>query len=194
MRPGDGIIHTWLNRMLLPDQVGTGADSHTRFPLGISFPGGSGVVAFAAAWQVYAGGFIEVLVGAGFLGAFVFTLYSLSAATANDHVTSGQRVQVAGALLITYGAGAVIGPIAAAQFMSHLGPQGLFFYIALIELVLCSFSILTRKRRVGSADKRKPFVVVPSNQATSSQLYVSAHDDNPDTVTSIDKTSIDKAD
>ena len=42
LRPGDGIIHSWLNRMLLPDQVGTGGDSHTRFPLGISFPAGSG--------------------------------------------------------------------------------------------------------------------------------------------------------
>ena len=50
--PGDGIIHSWMNRMLLPDQVGTGADSHTRFPLGISFPGGSGLVAFAAALGV----------------------------------------------------------------------------------------------------------------------------------------------
>ena len=49
LRPGDGIIHSWLNRMLLPDTVGTGGDSHTRFPLGISFPGGSGMVAFAAA-------------------------------------------------------------------------------------------------------------------------------------------------
>ncbi len=49
LHPGDGIIHSWLNRMLLPDTVGTGGDSHTRFPLGISFPGGSGVVAFAAA-------------------------------------------------------------------------------------------------------------------------------------------------
>ena len=48
-RPGDGIIHSWLNRMLLPDTVGTGGDSHTRFPLGISFPAGSGLVAFAAA-------------------------------------------------------------------------------------------------------------------------------------------------
>ena len=48
LRPGDGIIHSWMNRMLLPDQVGTGADSHTRFPLGISFPAGSGMVAFAA--------------------------------------------------------------------------------------------------------------------------------------------------
>jgi aconitate hydratase 2/2-methylisocitrate dehydratase len=48
LHPGDGIIHSWLNRMLLPDTVGTGADSHTRFPIGISFPGGSGIVAFAA--------------------------------------------------------------------------------------------------------------------------------------------------
>jgi aconitate hydratase 2/2-methylisocitrate dehydratase len=52
LRPGDGIIHSWLNRMLLPDQVGTGSDSHTRFPLGISFPAGSGLVAFAAALGV----------------------------------------------------------------------------------------------------------------------------------------------
>jgi len=49
LKPGDGIIHSWMNRMLLPDQVGTGGDSHTRFPLGISFPAGSGLVAFAAA-------------------------------------------------------------------------------------------------------------------------------------------------
>ncbi len=52
LRPGDGIIHSWLNRMLLPDTVGTGGDSHTRFPLGISFPAGSGAVAFAAATGV----------------------------------------------------------------------------------------------------------------------------------------------
>ncbi|ABK99305.1 bifunctional aconitate hydratase 2/2-methylisocitrate dehydratase [Pelobacter propionicus] len=49
LRPGDGVIHSWLNRLLLPDRVGTGGDSHTRFPLGISFPAGSGLVAFAAA-------------------------------------------------------------------------------------------------------------------------------------------------
>ena len=52
LRPGDGIIHSWLNRMLLPDTVGTGGDSHTRFPMGISFPAGSGLVAFAAALGV----------------------------------------------------------------------------------------------------------------------------------------------
>ncbi len=52
LRPGDGIIHSWLNRMLLPDTAGTGGDSHTRFPMGISFPAGSGLVAFAAATGV----------------------------------------------------------------------------------------------------------------------------------------------
>ncbi len=52
LRPGDGIIHSWMNRMLLPDAVGTGGDSHTRFPIGISFPAGSGLVAFAAATGV----------------------------------------------------------------------------------------------------------------------------------------------
>ena len=52
LRPGDGVIHSWLNRFLLPDTVGTGADSHTRFPIGISFPAGSGLVAFAAATGV----------------------------------------------------------------------------------------------------------------------------------------------
>ena len=49
LRPGDGVIHSWLNRLILPDTVGTGGDSHTRFPIGISFPAGSGLVAFAAA-------------------------------------------------------------------------------------------------------------------------------------------------
>eukprot|EP00976_Prorocentrum_cordatum_P063466 1177096-Prorocentrum_minimum.AAC.2 len=48
LKPGDGVIHSWLNRMLLPDTVGTGGDSHTRFPIGISFPAGSGLVAFGA--------------------------------------------------------------------------------------------------------------------------------------------------
>jgi hypothetical protein len=52
LRPGDGVIHSWLNRLLLPDTVGTGGDSHTRFPIGISFPAGSGLVAFGAATGV----------------------------------------------------------------------------------------------------------------------------------------------
>ena len=49
LKPGDGVIHSWLNRLLLPDSMGTGGDSHTRFPIGLSFPAGSGLVAFAAA-------------------------------------------------------------------------------------------------------------------------------------------------
>lgn len=52
LKPGDGVIHSWLNRMLIPDTVGTGGDSHTRFPIGISFPAGSGLVAFAAAMGI----------------------------------------------------------------------------------------------------------------------------------------------
>ncbi len=48
LKPGDGVIHSWLNRFVLPDTVGTGGDSHTRFPIGISFPAGSGLVVFAA--------------------------------------------------------------------------------------------------------------------------------------------------
>lgn len=172
-----------MSGLVLQWPVGILSDRIGRGPLLVYIPL---IVALAAAWQVYAEGFMAVLVGAGFLGAFVFTLYSLSAATANDRVGTGQRVQVAGALLITYGAGAVLGPVIAGQFMSFLGPQGLFFYIALIELVLCGFSILTRKQRVGSPDKRKPYVMVPSNQSTSGELYVSAHAENPEAVESPD--------
>ena len=168
-----------MSGLILQWPVGLLSDRIGRGPLLVYIPL---IVALAAAWQVYAQGFLGVLVGAGFLGAFLFTLYSLSAATANDRVSSEQRVQVAGALLITFGAGAVIGPIVAAQFMSLLGPQGLFFYIALIEIILCSFAIVTRKQRVGSPDRRKPFVAVPSSQATSNQLYVSAHGEKPERV------------
>ena len=63
LRPGDGIIHSWLNRMLLPDTVGTGGDSHTRFPMGISFPAGSGLVAFAAATGGDASGYARIRAG-----------------------------------------------------------------------------------------------------------------------------------
>lgn len=144
------------------------------------------IVALAAVWQLYAEGFVPILAGVGIFGMFVFTLYSLAAATANDMVSSNQRVQVAGALLITYGAGAVIGPILAGQFMGLLGPQGLFFYFILVNLLLSSFAILTRRRRAGSPDKRKPFVAVPANQTTSGELYLSAHEEAPEHVTLLD--------
>ncbi len=170
-----------MSGLILQWPVGLLSDRIGRGPLLVYIPL---IVSLAAIWQLFAEGFAMILVGASFLGAFVFTLYSLSAATANDMVTSQQRVSVAGALLITYGAGAVTGPIIAGQFMGLLGPQGLFFYIALIELVLCAFAIFTHKRRAGSPDKRKPFVVVPSTQATSNQLYISAHEEKPDHVES----------
>jgi len=165
-----------MSGLILQWPVGLLSDRIGRGPLLVYIPL---VVALAAIWQLFADGFVPVLSGAGLLGAFVFTLYSLSAATANDRVSSEQRVQVAGALLITYGAGAVIGPIIAGQFMGLLGPQGLFYYIALIELLLCLFAVLMRKRRVGTPELRKPFVAVPSTQATSNQLYVSAHQAKP---------------
>jgi MFS family permease len=101
------------------------------------------LVALAAISMVYALEYAMILIGAMVFGAFVFTLYSLAAATANDMVNAEQRVQVAGALLITYGAGAVTGPILAGQFMNLLGPQGLFFYFALICLLLSAFAITT---------------------------------------------------
>jgi MFS family permease len=168
-----------MSGLILQWPVGMLSDRIGRGPLLVYIPL---LVALAAMWQLFAEGFTAVLTGAGLLGAFVFTLYSLSAATANDRVTSEQRVQVAGALLITYGAGAVSGPIIASQFMGLLGPQGLFYYIALIELLLCLFAIVKRKDRVGTPELRKPFVAVPSTQATSNQLYVAAHEARPEHV------------
>ena len=64
LRPGDGVIHSWLNRLLLPDTVGTGGDSHTRFPIGISFPAGSGLVAFARRHRRDAAGHARIGAGA----------------------------------------------------------------------------------------------------------------------------------
>ena len=79
LRPGDGIIHSWLNRMLLPDTVGTGGDSHTRFPIGISFPAGSGLVAFAAAVRCLPGQLLPLRLG---LGAILLAATASAAAFA----------------------------------------------------------------------------------------------------------------
>jgi MFS family permease len=160
----------------LSDRIGRG-------PLLVYIPV---LVALAASWMLFTDEYLLILGGAMVFGAFVFTLYSLSAATANDMVSGDQRVQVAGALLITYGAGAVSGPIVAGQFMAFLGAQGLFFYFGLISLLLSAFALLTRRRRAGSPEKRKPFVAVPSSQATSNQLYLSAHEESPEHVTLYD--------
>jgi len=171
-----------MSGLFLQWPIGHLSDRIGRGPLLVYIPV---LVAFAAIWMVFAIEYALILIGAMVFGAFVFTLYSLAAATANDMVTANQRVQVAGALLITYGAGAVTGPIVAGQFMGVLGPQGLFFYFAMISLLLSAFAIFKR-RRDGSPDKRKPFVAVPATQSTSSQLYLSAHDETPEHVTELD--------
>ena len=172
-----------MSGLFLQWPIGHLSDRIGRGPLLVYIPV---LVALVAVWIVFMTQYMLILIGAMVFGALVFTLYSLGAATANDMVTANQRVQVAGALLITYGAGAVTGPIVAGQFMGLLGPQGLFLYFALICLLLSMFAIVMRRRRVGSPDKRKPFVAIPASQSTSSQLYLSAHDESPEHVTLID--------
>jgi len=172
-----------MSGLFLQWPIGHLSDRIGRGPLLVYIPV---IVALAASWMLFVDDYLPILGGAMVFGAFVFTLYSLSAATANDMVTSDERVQVAGALLITYGAGAVSGPIVAGQFMALLGAQGLFFYFGLISLLLASFALMMRRRRVGSPDKRKPFVAVPSTQSTSNQLYLSAHEEAPEHVTLVD--------
>ena len=172
-----------MSGLFLQWPIGHLSDRIGRGPLLVYIPV---LVALAASWMLFTDEYLLILGGAMVFGAFVFTLYSLSAATANDMVSGDQRVQVAGALLITYGAGAVSGPIVAGQFMAILGAQGLFFYFGLISLLLSTFALMTRRRRAGSPDKRKPFVAVPSSQATSNQLYLSAHEESPEHVTLYD--------
>ncbi len=172
-----------MSGLFLQWPIGHLSDRIGRGPLLVYIPV---LVALSATWMLYTEEYLMLLGGAMVFGAFVFTLYSLAAATANDMVNAQQRVQVAGALLITYGSGAVIGPIVAGQFMAVLGAQGLYFYFALVSLLLSSFALMMRRRRVGSPDKRKPFVAVPSSQATSNQLYLSAHEESPEHVTLYD--------
>jgi MFS family permease len=179
----DGQLSTFMAAMimsglLLQWPIGRLSDRIGRGPLLVYIPI---IVSLAAFAMLYTVRYELILMVAMFFGTFVFTLYSLSAATANDMVSARERVQVSGALLITYGAGAVSGPILAGQVMGLLGPQGLFFYFAIITLMLSGFAIIKR-RRDGSPEKRKPFMVVPASQSTSSQLYLSAHDETPEHV------------
>ena len=167
-----------MSGLLLQWPIGRLSDRIGRGPLLVYIPI---IVSLAAFAMLYTVRYELILIVAMFFGTFVFTLYSLSAATANDMVSARERVQVSGALLITYGAGAVSGPILAGQVMGLLGPQGLFFYFAIITLMLSGFAIIKR-RRDGSPEKRKPFIVVPASQSTSSQLYLSAHDETPEHV------------
>ena len=172
-----------MSGLILQWPMGRLSDRIGRGPLLVVIPI---VVSLASFSIIMASDFRLLFASIGLFGAFQFTIYSLSAATANDLVSSEQRVQVAAALLIIYGAGASIGPIIAGLFMSFMGPQGLFAYFALVSLLLSLFATIKR-RRGGSPATRKPFVAVPTTQATSNQLYISAHQESPDTVVQPDQ-------
>jgi MFS family permease len=174
-----------MSGLILQWPMGRWSDRIGRSPLLVAIPL---VVAIVAITMTQVFNFMAILGFGVLLGSFLFTIYSLSAATSNDMVGGDQRVQVAGALLITYGAGASIGPIIGGQFMGVMGPPGLFFYLGFVSFFLAIFAILKR-RRDGSPSTRKPFVVVPATQATSNQLYVSVHDESPETVVLTDKPS-----
>ena len=167
-----------MSGILLQLPMGHLSDRIGRGPLLVVIPLIIALAAFAMTQVVE---FRLMLLIVGVFGAFLFTIYSLSAATVNDLASGDQRIQVAGGLLITYGAGASIGPIIAGQFMELMGAQGLFAYYTLVSLLLALFATVKR-RRDGSPDKRKPFVAVPATQATSNQLYLSAHAEAPDKV------------
>jgi MFS family permease len=164
--------------LLLQWPMGRLSDRIGRGPLLVFVPL---VVALASAVMTRVTDFHLMLGNVVLFGAFMFTVYSLSAATANDLIRDDQRVQVAGGLLITYGAGATIGPILAGQAMELMGPPGLFAYFGLVSLLLALFAMFKRRRGLGP-DDRKPFIAVPANQATSNQLYLSAHAESPDHV------------
>ena len=172
-----------MSGLILQWPMGRLSDRIGRGPLLVVIPI---VVAFVAIAMTQVVNFLAILGFGVLLGSFLFTIYSLSAATSNDMVGTDQRVQVAGGLLITYGAGACLGPIIGGQFMGLFGSPGLFFYFGLVGFFLAIFALLKR-RRDGSPSKRKPFVVVPATQATSNQLYVSVHDESPETVILTDK-------
>jgi MFS family permease len=167
-----------MSGLLLQWPVGRLSDRIGRGPLLMTIPV---LVAIAALVMTQLTHLSFVLACGVFFGSFLFSIYSLSAAASNDMVGIDQRVQVSGGLLITYGAGASIGPIIGGQFMGLLGPKGLFFYFGIVNLFLALFAVL-RRCRDGSPNKRKPFVVVPATQVTSNQLYISAHDASPDSV------------
>ncbi len=178
-----------MSGLLLQWPVGHLSDRIGRGPLLIVIPI---IVSLAAFGMTQVHDFRLILVNVGLFGAFLFTIYSLSAATANDLAGPEHRVQVAGGLLITYGAGASIGPIIAGQFMGFMGPQGLFAYFALVSLLLALFATFKR-RRGGSPDKRKPFIAIPATQATSNQLYLSAQQEKPDKVVLHDSSKSDQS-
>lgn len=176
-----------MSGLLLQWPIGRWSDRIGRGPLLVGVPL---VVALASGAMTLVSDFRLILATASLFGAFMFTVYSLAAAATNDLIGRDQRVAVAGSLLITYGAGASIGPIIAGQFMSLLGAQGLFIYFMLVSLSLAMFATIMR-RRDGSTATRKPYVAVPATQATSNELYLSAQETKADSVAASEQIKTD---
>lgn len=109
-------------------------------------------------------------------GSFAFTIYSHSAAHANDLAGTGRLIQVSSGLLIVYGVGAVLGPLLAAQVMGWIGPVGVFVFNAVVALVLAAFTAWRLRRQVRPGREKRPFVPVPSTQYSSAEIYRAARD------------------
>ncbi len=119
-----------------------------------------------ASWPMYLLAFVY--------GGFAFTLYPLSTAQVNDRAAPDQLVQVAAGLLVAYGIGSIIGPIAASQMMGRSGPQGLFLFIIMVAVALVLFTILRMVVRQRSAELKAPFLPLGSVGIPGKQLYLAA--------------------
>lgn len=119
-----------------------------------------------------------VFASAAIYGSLAFTLYSLSAAHTNDFADPEELIQVARALLVAYGIGAIFGPILSAFMMGRIGPNGLFGSSAVITAVLGFYAIYRVKvRDTKSFEDKAPFIPVPSTQYTSEEIYGAALDE-----------------
>jgi MFS family permease len=108
-------------------------------------------------------------------GAFLFTLYSIAVALINDIIGPELRVKVAGAILILYGFGAIVGPIVVGPLIDLLGVQALFIVSAVTSFSLATLAIYRRVYQAIFVKPVQPFVAVPSNQYSSEELYLAAH-------------------
>ena len=114
-------------------------------------------------------------VAAAIYGSLVFTIYSLSAAHTNDFADPKELIQVAGALLVSFGIGAILGPMMGAFSMAQFGPDGLFGLIAIITALLGIYSLYRiNVRETKTTEEKSPFIPVPSTQYTSDEIYGAA--------------------
>lgn len=139
------------------------------------------VVALLALMVVWALGqaTIVLFIAAAIYGSFAYTLYPLGSAQFNDLADSSIRVQVAAGVMMAYGVGAIIGPAISAQFMGYMGPEGLFYYIAILTSCLTVFTLLRKIKRAptqSNMDKKSVFLPISGISFASRQLYNAAYD------------------